>query len=1023
MTDRQKSSMEEEIRRTVLVADDEPINRELLGVVLSPTYEVLYANDGQEALNVIRTEAGRISLVLLDLNMPVISGFQLLDIMRNDGTLRTVPVIVVTADQESEVKSLDLGAVDFIPKPFPRADIILARVQRTIELYEDRDLIAQTERDSLTGLYNRSYFYRHAVLFDNHHPGVDTDAIIVDVNHFRMINERFGAAHGDMVLKHLATGIREAVRDSGGIVCRREADTFMVYCPHIEDPSVFLDDISAAVNRVASEKSGVRLRMGVYPFVDKNMDIERRFDRADIAADKVRGNLTHLVGVYDSVLHQQEIYAERLVDEFAGAIAERQFAVYYQPKFDIRHEIPVLTSAEALVRWIHPELGMISPGVFIPLFEENGLIQTLDRYVWREAARQIRDWKDRFGFSVPVSVNMSRVDMYDPELANVLQSIINIYDLEPSELLLEITESAYTRDSAQIISTVNRLRSLGFQIEMDDFGTGYSSLSILSTLPLDALKLDMQFIRAAFKDRQDTRMLEIIIDIAAYLGVPVIAEGVETKDQLDVLKALGCDVVQGYYFSRPVPGEEYERFVVERRDMQVEEDVSLPDTSTLVSEGAFSRIAYALACGYRSIYYIDAEDGHYVMFDAEGAAEDLQIQSSGEDFFVDCEGWIRSAVFPDDWEKLQWASDKERLLFMLDDREGLNMDFRLMEDGKPVLCQLRAISVDDDGERYVILGVSEVAASDERDRDLDADRRSIATYSGIARALAQDYFCIYYVNTDNDRFIQYSADEEYQKLDIPISGGDFFGLSRTNAHRLVYHEDLATFLAAFTKDNILETLKDHKTFTLTYRLLFEDHPTYVGLKATRMEDAAGTHLIVGISNVDEQMRREQEYTRKLLSARELANRDPLTGVKSQHAYAEMEAQMNHLIAGRESDPFTIVFCDVNGLKRINDTKGHAAGDQWLKDACSTICHIFKHSPVFRVGGDEFVVIAYGHDNDSIDALMEQLEQANERSRAAGGVTIASGKASYNPSRDGSVLDVFQRADAAMYENKRLMMAE
>lgn len=549
----------ETIKRLVLVADDELVNREMLGMVLSDSYEVVYACDGRETLAYMREYGENLSLVLLDLNMPHMSGFEVLEEQRKDPEFKNIPVIVVTADQESEVKSLGLGAVDFIPKPFPRADIIIARVQRTIELYEDRAMIAYTERDPVTNLYNRDYFFRHAMLFDQYNRGVETDAIIVDVNRFHILNERLGSEGGDAVLRDIGLGIRDLVRASGGIVCRQGADTFLVYCPHIEDCAGFLESVSARVNAGLAGES-VHLRMGVYPDADKQMEVRQRFDRAKMAADTVKGSFTKAIGTYDSELHEKERYAERLINDFRAAIDERQFTVFFQPKFDIRSDKPKLTSAEALVRWIHPELGMISPGIFVPLFEDNGLIQALDRYVWQEAARQIRDWKRRFATSLPVSVNVSRIDMYDPELIPTLQAISDDNDLDPGELLLEITESAYTQDSKQIIDTVNQLRDVGFRIEMDDFGTGYSSLNMISELPIDALKLDMQFIRSAFSGQKDTRLIEVIIDIADYLSVPVIAEGVETEEQLGELKQLGCDIVQGFYFSKPIPAAEFEEY-------------------------------------------------------------------------------------------------------------------------------------------------------------------------------------------------------------------------------------------------------------------------------------------------------------------------------------------------------------------------------------------------------------------------------------------------------------------------------
>ena len=310
----------------------------------------------------------------------------------------------------------------------------------------------------------------------------------------------------------------------------------------------------------------VRLRMGAYSNVDKTIDIERRFDRAKLAADTVKNSIAKTIGIYDDSMRESEVFAEQLIDDFRTAIQERQFLVYYQPKFNIQCETPALSSAEALVRWKHPKLGMVSPGVFIPLFEQNGLIQELDRYVWQEAASQVRDWKQRLGVSVPVSINVSRIDMYDPELVEKMVELVRQNGLEFSELLLEITESAYTGDSAQIIETVTRLREQGFKIEMDDFGTGYSSLNMISSLPVDALKLDMQFIRNAFRDRKDTRLLEAVIQLAESLEVPTIAEGVETAEQLLALKSMGCDVVQGYYFSRPLPADEFEHFAAEKRE-------------------------------------------------------------------------------------------------------------------------------------------------------------------------------------------------------------------------------------------------------------------------------------------------------------------------------------------------------------------------------------------------------------------------------------------------------------------------
>ena len=546
-------------KRLVLIVEDEDVNLMLLSAYLENEYEVICAETGAEALEMTRDRIEMLSLILLDLNLPDMNGMEFLREIKKDMAMSRIPVIVLTSDKESEVESLNTGASDFISKPYPRHEIILARVRRCIELSENKDLVRWTERDHLTGLYNRDYFYRYAEQYDIYHREEETDALVVDISHFRLINERFGRAYGDEVLRRIGTALRAEVNWNGGIVCRREADTFQVYCPHMEDYAPLAERVSAAA--CDESKGRIRIRIGVYSGVDKDMDMERRFDHAKYAADTIRNSFSASVAVYDDELHAKEVFAERLLDEFPEAVAQKQFTVFYQPKFNIQADQPVLCGAEALVRWKHPELGMISPGVFIPLFEGNGLIPELDNYVWREAAAQIRRWKDTLGYAVPVSVNVSLIDMLYPDLTDKLTDLVKEYRLDFSDLHLEITESAYTQDAAQIIRVVTGLREAGFRIEMDDFGSGYSSLNMLSTLPIDVLKLDMVFIRNAFSAKGNTRMLEITLDISRYLSVPMIAEGVETEEQMLALKKMGCDIAQGYYFSKPVPPEEFAAFL------------------------------------------------------------------------------------------------------------------------------------------------------------------------------------------------------------------------------------------------------------------------------------------------------------------------------------------------------------------------------------------------------------------------------------------------------------------------------
>lgn len=549
-----------ETRRRILIADGDGESRAKLEAALSGQYEVVCAASWPEALDALLTDKGTLGLLLVELSLTGGRGEDILRRMAEDPLLTHIPVIATCADPQAEAYALDSGAMDFMLRPCPAPQVVLARVRRAVELSENRNIMRSVERDQLTGLYNKDFFFSYVAQYDAYHRDLDMDAIVVNISHFHMINERYGKAFGDEVLCRVGEAIDAHVTPDGGIACRRDGDVFMIYCPHRSD----YNDILKSASKDMSNR--VRLRMGVYPNADKSLDIERRFDRAKLASDSVRNSFTKTVGLYDDKLRRSEIYEEQLLEDFPRAIAEKQFIVYYQPKFAIQATMPILNSAEALVRWRHPRLGMISPGEFIPLFESNGLIRQLDSYVWREVAAQMRDWKDRLQFCLPVSVNVSRVDMFDNDLVDHMKGLVREFGLSPEEFLLEITESAYTQDSNQIISTVNALRAEGFHIEIDDFGSGYSSLNMISTLPMDALKLDMEFMHNAFRERKNTRMLDAVIDIAYSLEVPTIAEGVENAEQMFALKEMGCDIVQGFYFSRPMPAEEYELFLLERRD-------------------------------------------------------------------------------------------------------------------------------------------------------------------------------------------------------------------------------------------------------------------------------------------------------------------------------------------------------------------------------------------------------------------------------------------------------------------------
>ena len=552
-------------RHLVLVVEDQEINRDVLGMILEDDYDVIYAENGEEGLEQMRSHLDKLSIVLLDLMMPVMDGFEVLRHMHGDPELASMPVIVLTAEKNAELRALQLGAADFITKPFDAHEVILARVARIIELCDGRNLISAAERDKLTGLYNRGFFFEYAERIYRYHPELHMDAISLDIERFHSVNELNGREFGDRVLRAIGEEIKDFLSKTEGIASRIEADRFDIFCLHRENYHEVLGGLQKAVNAM-SDRVNVRLRMGVKTW-SEGVEPSLMFDPARVACNMVRGSYkTHLM-VFDDDMRERELFQQRLLNDLRRAVEEHQFAVYFQPKYAVQCDPPRLASAEALIRWRHPELGMISPGTFVPLFERNGLIHVVDNYVWEQTVRQIAAWKEKLGMTLPVSVNLSRTDIFDPMLEKNLLHLVESNGLTPKDLKLEVTESAYTDNAEQLVSVIESLRGYGFEIEMDDFGSGYSSLNMLSSLPIDVLKMDMRFIQNVREDVREFRLVELILDIARYLDVPVVAEGVETAEQLALLRKAGCELVQGYYFSKPVPPEEFEKLILKQLEL------------------------------------------------------------------------------------------------------------------------------------------------------------------------------------------------------------------------------------------------------------------------------------------------------------------------------------------------------------------------------------------------------------------------------------------------------------------------
>ncbi|MCR5030593.1 MAG: transporter substrate-binding domain-containing protein [Selenomonadaceae bacterium] len=432
----------------------------------------------------------------------------------------------------------------------------------------------------------------------------------------------------------------------------------------------------------------------------------------------------------------------------------------------------------------------------------------------------------------------------------------------------------------------------------------------------------------------------------------------------------------------------------------------------------FTHIAKTLARGYTDFYYVDLDTEKYIEYRNDETSGEITETRRGENFFAACRKDAKRIVHPEDLNALLNMLDRQTFLDALNRNGIFMMPYRLISDQGPIYVNMRASRMDGD-DRFIIIGITDINEQVKQRHAEEQMKDERIAYSRI-NALAGDYVCIYIVDPETERYREYTTTSKFVQFEIPKEGMDFFENSRINSQKVIYPEDLERFLSLFTKENVFATIEEIGVFTLTYRLMINEKPTYMRLKAAMVEEEEGRRLIVGVNDVDNQIRQEVDYAKLLAHAQQEATIDGLTGVKNKHSYLEAEEDLNRKIADHRAPEFAIVLLDVNDLKKINDTRGHQAGDEYIRSACEIICDIFKHSPVFRVGGDEFAVIVRGNNYQSIEELLGIMRDHNREALHNDGIVIACGMARYE--NDACVAAIFERADKDMYDNKTALKA-
>ena len=560
-------------KSTLLSATKFAHRRALHKKLFGGQYHILEAETGLRTLKLLQDET--VTIVLLDCELSDMDGFDVLCHMRKDRDLQRIPVVMAAEAADQEEKALCLGASDFVLTGVAEA-VLARRVENIVARQAQQEYISDhmmgelTRRanfDPLTGIYNKDAFYRMTrQMLDR-----DTKRAYVlirwNIERFKLINDLFGKEKGDEVLRTIAHALAAGVPREATFG-RLEADHFVACLPaELVEPEQMLSRSVYAFEELAIDHS-VIVDAGLYEIDDRMLPIDQMCDRANLALQTINGNYNKHYAYYNNEMRSAMLREQIIRSEMSDALQACQFQVYLQPICSLSSGRAI--GAEALVRWIHPTRGIIAPAEFIPLFEKSGFITELDRYVWEEVCRYLQQRQQQGRDPLPISVNASRTSLYNANFHEEIIALTGRYGVDPALFKIEITETAYADNPEQLLETTLRLQEAGYTILMDDFGSGYSSLNTLKDIPVDTLKIDMKFLQGFEAGGRVGTVLLSVLRMAKWLDVSVVAEGVETQDQMAFLRSAGCDWIQGYCFARPMPFDAFEAYVAGQHPLRVE---------------------------------------------------------------------------------------------------------------------------------------------------------------------------------------------------------------------------------------------------------------------------------------------------------------------------------------------------------------------------------------------------------------------------------------------------------------------
>ncbi len=998
----------------VMIVDDNMVNRQILNKIISQEYKIIEAENGKAALELLKENGDIVGCIILDLVMPVMDGYQFLEEIKKSEEFSNTPIIVTTINNnnESEIKALKLGAWDFVTKPY-NADIIKFRIKNAMarsQLAAFERLKYLAEYDTLTGIYNKNKFFSKTESMLRSHSDVKFVFIHFDIDRFQLINLFYGYSEGNNLLKYIANKVKAILKDFNFCTYGRiESDVFC-FCHEYKSADIDLiaKKVKAALVQYNNEYDIIP-NMGMYLIENNKMPIEKIFNNARLAAKKNKGNFIDFYSFYTDKLGEELVKEQEIVNDMKSALAEEQFVIYIQPKYDITTNKPC--GGEVLVRWNHPKKGMILPGDFISIFERNGYITKLDYYVWEKSCKQIRKWLDEGEKPAPISVNVSRVNLYNPQIAEKIRDLVKKYDIPPELFNLEITESAYTDNPMSMKDIIAKLKGYGFTILMDDFGSGYSSLNILKDMDVDILKIDMKFLANSKVESKGKNILASVIRMSKWLKIPVICEGVETGEQVKFLRSVGCEYAQGFYFSKPIPVEDYEtlmrdkKVIIEKKNSNSNLDF---DFDTIFQSNLQMKMLFCNMLQTMVIYEFDGEnieilrvnDGFFDMF----GPEDLAVKVGNPLEFV-----------AEDYRKKIINTFKATG----EEKEGTECEYiRKKLDGTNVWVRVKLKLLKRVDDKSIILGTLEDITS-QKMVDLELDRYREAISGGEKN---DNLMLIVDDEEENrtelkelfkDEYEIIEATNGYEALNLLDRHGDVgiilldLIMPKMNGEEFLQKKRISKKIAnipviAIAKDNSFEKQFQTLDFGINDYIMKPFVPEFVKRR---------------VNNVLNSEKLMKAVIKKYDWVSRLAETDQMTGLYNR---VTAEKLIKEKLSSEPDSKNAMIMIDVDNFKPVNDKHGHAYGDKVLTKIGQMLKESFrKDDYVIRMGGDEFAVFMLDvHRKETI------LNRCNNfrnkiigfKMEDCGEISCSIGIA-LTPEHGSTFSSIYSNADIALYEAK------